>query len=270
MTLTIQRAERAVRSRGAARLWLPAVTIVGLLALWELAVRGGLFPERYAPPPTVILVQLLGMLVEPGVWQAVGDTLTGWGISLLISVVAGTVLGTILGRFAAASAFFRPIVEFLRPIPSIAMIPLAVLMIGSGKPTEVFLATYAGLWQMLVAAVAAVDAVDPVGLQTARSFALSRGDQVKYVMLPSMLPRLVTGVRIASSTVLIFCITAELLIGVPGLGAGLGAARGVGDMPRMYAYVVIIGVLGYALSALFKLLETRLLFWHESVRGAHR
>ena len=264
---TITRAPRRVRGLW---FWLPLATVLALLLLWEVAVRGGLFPERYAPPPTVILGRLVGMLFEASVWRALLDTLIGWGISLGISIVAGSVLGTLLGRFAAASAFFRPIIEFLRPIPSIAMIPLAVLLIGSGKPTEVFLATYAGLWQMLVAAMAAVAAVDPVAQQTARSFGLSRMHQLRYVLLPSMLPRLLTGVRIASSTVLIFCITAELLIGSPGLGAGLGAARSVGDLPRMYAFIVIIGVLGYALSALFKLLESRILFWHESVRGAKR
>jgi ABC-type nitrate/sulfonate/bicarbonate transport system permease component len=266
MTATMERAA----TRRTSRWWLPIATVLALLLVWELAVRGGVFPERYAPPPTVILGRLGSMLTEGAVWQAALDTLAGWGLSLLISVVVGTVLGTLLGRFAAASAFFRPIVEFLRPIPSIAMIPLAVLMIGSGKPTEVFLATYAGLWQMLVAAVAAVGAVDPVARQTARSFGLSRASQLRHVELPSMLPRLVTGIRIASSTVLIFCITAELLIGMPGLGAGLGAARGVGDLPRMYAYIVIIGVLGFFLSWLLKQLESRLLFWHESVRGGHR
>lgn len=116
---------------------------------------------------------------------------------------------------------------------------------------------------MLVAAMSAVGSVDPVARDTARSFGVP---QLTHVLIPSMLPYLVTGIRIASATALIFCITSELLIGSPGLGAGLGAARSVGDLPRMYVYIVLIGVVGFGLDALFRALERKVLFWHESQR----
>ena len=263
----------AVSPRRALRrphVWLPVATVVALVGLWELVVRVDLVSQRYSPPPTVIVAELAQMLGEADLWIALGNSLTGWGISLLISVVAGTALGLLLGRVAALSALFSLIIEFLRPIPSIAMIPLAILILGTARPTEVFLATYAGFFQMLVAAIGAAGVVDPVSVQTARSFGLSTWQQVRHVLIPSMLPRLVTGIRIASSTVLIFCITAELVAGVPGLGAQLGAARSVGNTARMYAYVVVIGLVGYLLAEALKAIEKKALFWDPSVRSAQR
>lgn len=255
------------RIRRTTQIITPLATILALLLVWELLVRVGVLPMRYAPPPTVIVQELGAMLIDTGVYSQLGGTLVGWGSSLGIAVVLGVVFGTLLGRFRAASAFFSPIVEFLRPIPSVAMIPLAVLLSGSGKPTEIFLATYAALWQMLVAAMVAVGSVDPVARDTAASFGLSRSAQTRHVLLPSMLPHLVTGIRIASATALIFCITSELLIGSPGLGQGLGAARSVGNLPRMYAFIVVIGIVGFLLNAAFKWVESKVLFWHESQRG---
>lgn len=256
--------------RSSIHVWLPVVTVLAIIGVWELVVRVGVVPERYSPPPSVIVAKLASMLLESDVWVALANTLSGWGLSLGISVVAGTAVGMLLGRVAVLSALFSLIIEFLRPIPSIAMIPIAVLIMGTARPTEVFLAVYAGFFQMLVAAMGAAGAVDPMGVQTARSFGLSRWQQARHVLIPSMLPRLVTGIRIASSTVLIFCITAELVAGVPGLGSGLGAARSVGDTPRMYAYVVVIGIVGYLLAVALKAIETKLLFWDPSVRSVQR
>lgn len=249
------------------RIWLPAVAVVALLALWEASVRGGLLPLRYAPPPTVILAELGLALGERAVWAQLGATLAAWAASLAIAVAIGIPVGTGLGLSRPASAFFRPIIDFLRPIPSIAMIPILVLVIGTGTSTEILLAVYAALWQLLISAMAAARAVDPVAMDTARSFGLSRAARARHLLLPSMLPHLLTGLRVASATALILCITSELLIGSPGLGAGLGAARAVGDLPRMYAFIVLIGLLGLGLTTALQALGARTLFWHESQRG---
>ena len=156
--------------RSSIHVWLPVVTVLAIIGVWELVVRVGVVPERYSPPPSVIVAKLASMLLESDVWVALANTLSGWGLSLVISVVAGAAVGMLLGRVAVLSALFSLIIEFLRPIPSIAMIPIAVLIMGTARPTEVFLAVYAGFFQMLVAALGAAGAVDPMGVQTARSF----------------------------------------------------------------------------------------------------
>ncbi|OYN86458.1 ABC transporter permease [Parenemella sanctibonifatiensis] len=249
------------------RVLLPTATILLVLAGVEVATRVGAINARHAPPPSEVLATLVSELGSGDIWAATGNTLIGWAMALLVAVLLGTVVGVILGSSVRISAFFRPAVEFLRPIPSIAMIPLAVALIGTQRPTELFLAGYAAFWQMLIATLAAVGSLDPVGRQTAVAYNLPRLAQLRHVVLPSLLPGLATGVRISSATALIIVITTEILIGTPGLGADLSAARAVGNLHLMYAHVLVIGLLGLALTSGISAVEDRLLFWHESRRG---
>lgn len=248
------------------RIVLPTVTALAILGVWEFAGRTGAIPSRYAPSPSTIAVNLAQLLGTAELWQDIAQTLLGWALSLLIASIIGIAAGLLLGSSRLLSAFFAPVVAFLRPIPSIAVIPIAVLLIGSGKQTEVSLATYAALWQMLIAALAAVGGIDPIARDTAAAYSLPRLYYLRRVVLVSMMPALATGLRIASATALIFCITSELLIGSPGLGSGLSNAREVGNLPKMYAYIFVIGILGTILTAALQAIERRALFWEPGRR----
>lgn len=253
----------ATRLRSAA---LPAAVVVGLLVLLQALSVAEVLPRSYAPPPTEVLGSLGRLLTGAALWSDIGSTLVGWGVSLAIAVVLGTAVGLLLGSVRWVQWLLTPVVEFLRPIPSIALIPLVILTIGGGREGEVFLAAYAAVWQMLVAAIYATGAVDPVARDTARAFGFTRTQTVRWVTLPAMVPGLVTGVRIASATALIITVTSEILIGVPGLGQGLNLARNAGDLTRMYAYVVVIGVVGLAINTLFTVVTRRYLAWTEARR----
>lgn len=253
--------------RRSVRIGLPIVTVLVLLVIWEIAAITELIPTRFAPSPTQIIGELATLVTGTGMWTAIGDTLYAWGQSLAIAVVIGTAVGLLLGSSRYLSAFFKPIIEFLKPIPSIAMIPLVVLTIGSGKNAEVFLATYAALFQMLMSAISAVRMVDPVARDTAAAYSFGFWTRLRYLIIPSMLPQLMTGVRIASNTALIFCITAEYVIGMPGLGSALGQADSAGNLTVMYAYIVVIGLVGFGLNSLLLVLQRQALSWHESYRN---
>ena len=259
----------AARTRGSDRLrsvGLPAAVALGLLLLLQLLTVTDVLPRTYLPPPTEVLGTLGRLLTGATLWSDIGSTVIGWGISLAIAVALGTVVGLLLGNLPAVQALLTPVIEFLRPIPSIALIPLVILTIGGGRNGEVFLATYAAVWQMLVAAIYATGTVDPVARQTAQAFGFSRLHTIRWVTLPSMLPGLVTGVRIASATALIITVTSEILIGVPGLGHGLNLARNAGDLERMYAYIVVIGVVGLVINIVFTAVSRRFLGWKEAGR----
>jgi len=246
---------------------LPAAVVVGLLALLQLLSVTDVLPRSYAPPPTEVLAALGRLLAGPALWADIGSTLVGWAVSLGIAVVLGTVVGMLLGSVRWVQWLLTPVVEFLRPIPSIALIPLVVLTIGGARDGAVFLAAYAAVWQMLVAAIYATGAVDPVARDTARAYNLSRLQTVRWLTLPAMVPGLVTGVRIASATALIITVTSEILLGgVPGLGQGLNLARSAGDLTRMYAYVVVIGIVGLAINTVLTVLARRVVGW----QGARR
>ena len=254
-------------TRSVPRWVLPVATTAGLVLLVQLAVGVGVLPRSYVPPPSVIVGELAALVTEASTWNLVGSTIVAWATSLAVAIVLGTFGGVLFGSVRAVQAVLMPVIEFLRPIPSIAMIPLVVLTIGGGREGEVFLAGYAAFWQMLVAAVYATGSVDPVARDTAKAYGFSLPQRIAWVTLPSMLPGLLTGVRIASATALIITITSEILIGAPGLGQGLNLARSGGNLPRMYAYVVAIGLVGLVLNSGLSALSRRLLHWHPSGRS---
>lgn len=253
--------------RWSVRIGLPIATVFILLLIWELLALADIISTRFAASPTQIVSQLADMVGTSSLWSAIGSTLYAWSQSLLIAIIAGTALGLLLGSSKYLSALLGPVVEFLKPIPSIAMIPLVIFTLGSGKDAEIFLATYAALFQMLMSAISATRNIDPVARDTASAYSFGFGTRLRYLIIPSMLPQLMTGIRIASNTALIFCITAELLMGMAGLGSSLGAADSAGNLPVMYAYIVVIGIVGFSLNTGLLALQKRLLSWHESYRN---
>ncbi|MGO1591522.1 MAG: ABC transporter permease [Ancrocorticia sp.] len=257
-------------NRRSVRFLIPLATIFLLVALWQLASITDIIPTRFAPAPTQIVSELARLVAASELWVAIGSTLTAWIQALAIAVVGGSTVGLILGSSRYLSAFFRPAIEFLKPIPSIAMIPLVILTMGSGKSSEVFLATYAAIFQMLMSAISAVRDVDPVARDTAAAYSMPLWARIRFLIIPSMLPQLLTGIRISSNTALILCITSELLVGMNGLGNQLGQARSVGNLPVMYAYILVIGIVGFGLNTLLMALQRRLLSWHESYRNEAR
>src|SRR5687768_1117258 len=200
-------------------------------------------------------------------WSAVANTLQGWalglGIAMLIAIPAGIVLGSSRMLYRA----LRGVIEFLRPIPSVALIPLAILIYGTGLQSKVFLAAFASFWQLLVATLYGVQDVDPVATDTARSFGFSRAQRLFRVTLPSAVPYIATGLRIASAVSLILTVTAELVIGSAGLGRSINVARSGGNEELMYALIISTGVLGVLLNTIFVRAERRVLRWHPSQRA---
>jgi ABC-type nitrate/sulfonate/bicarbonate transport system permease component len=158
-------------------------------------------------------------------------------------------------------------IEFLRPIPSVALIPLAVLLYGSALRSVLLLVVYAAFWQVLIQTLYGVQDVDPVADDTARSYGLGTWARIRHVLWPTALPYVMTGVRLAAAVALILAITGELVIGAPGLGARIAVAQNSQAVPEMYALIVVTGLLGLLINVGARAVERRSLAWHHSVRG---
>ena len=232
----------------------------------EAVTRLGLLPHAF-PPVTTIAARLLEELPSPGFWADVLLTLEGWGIGLGLASLLAVPAGILIGSSRLTYRMVRAPIEFLRPIPSVALIPLAVLVFGTRLPNKLFLVTFAALWPLLFQAIYGVQDVDPVAQDTARSFGFGRLQRMYLVTLPSATPYIATGLRISSSVALILAVTSELVVGVPGLGRTINAAASGGDYPLMYALIAVTGLLGVALNEVFRRVESRVLRWHPSQRA---
>ncbi len=244
------------------------VVILAALALWELVVRSGVVPQRWSPPPSAVLVTLGRELLTPSFWIAVGQTLEGWAVGLALAIVIAVPLGLVIGSAPLLYHALRVPIEFLRPVPSVALVPLAILVFGLGFSMKLFLVVFAALWPLLLQTVYGVQDVDPVARDTMRSFGVGRLRRLVLVTLPSAGPYVATGVRLSSSVALILAVTAELVVGTPGLGSQLTAAENGNSTALVYALIVATGALGGALSAGIRVAERRVLAWHPAYHPA--
>jgi len=251
----------------AGRVLLGALGLIGFGVLLEVAPRLGLVPAAYAPPTSRIAGALADQTRRPEFWEALADTLRTWLTGLAVAVAAGLVVGVVVGAVPLLRAATASTIEFLRPIPSVALIPLAVLLYGSGVRATLLLVVYASFWQVLVQVLHGVADVDPVARDTARSYRLGRLARIRFLVWPTALPYAVTGVRLAASVALVLAITGELVIGTPGLGKEIAIAQTSNAVPAMYALVVVTGLLGVTANVATRAAERRVLAWHPAIRA---
>lgn len=266
MTTVATSPERRSRRLSGGNAALGALGLFSIGALLEVLPRIGVMDSRFFPPSSEILTTLVRQLGEGAFWTAVSQTLRGWAIGLTLAMVFGVVVGVAIGSIPFLRDFTASTIEFLRPIPSVALIPLVVLLYGTKLQSALILIVYAAFWQVLVQVLYGVADVDPVVRDTARSYRFSRWTQFRQVIWPTALPYVVTGFRLAAAVALILQVTAELVIGVPGLGRNLGIAQSSGAVALTYALVVAIGIIGIAINLFARAMERRVLKWHPSVR----
>ncbi len=264
---TSARLRRGKNLRSARKVVLGVLGVVGFLVTWQLASTLRWVNPEQVPSALDTFSRLGVMMTDLEFWRNVGRTMTAWAIGLAIATVAATTLGAIVGMVPFLRRATHTVVEFLRPIPSVALIPLAILMYGLQLQAALVIIVYASFWQIFVQVLYGVADIDTVARDTARSFGLTRASRIRNLVLPTALPYLMTGLRLAAAVALILAITAEMTIGNPGLGRELAVAAGIGNYTTVYAIVVVTGVLGLVINLGFRYIERRTLAWHQSVRG---
>lgn len=244
---------------------LGAAGLLGFLAVWHLIPALGLADPQYLPYPADVLTRLAEEMRDLAFWRRVRLTMTSWAIGLTLATLAAVVLGTVIGLVPVLRRATHTTVEFLRPVPSVALIPLAVLMYGLQMRAALVIVVYAAFWQVFVQVIYGVADIDTVARDTARSFGLTRAERLRYLVFPTALPYVMTGLRLAAAVALILAVTAEMVIGNPGLGRSIELSRSAGDAVGLYGLVVVTGLLGVAVNVVFRFAERRSLSWHQSV-----
>ncbi|MGJ7531435.1 ABC transporter permease [Variovorax sp. GB1P17] len=240
--------------------------VVVLALLWEVAPRYGLIDSSFFPPLSAVLIKLREIGSTPEFWAFLAATVRTWVLGLIIATAAGVVVGLFVGLVPGARRYTHSTIEFLRPIPSVALIPGVILIFGSRYQSGVVLITYAAFWQVLLQMLYGLNDIDAVARDTARSFRFTRTGFVRHVAWPTLLPFLFTGVRLAAAMALVLAVTAEMVIGSQGLGRGIVVAQMSNATADAYAYVLVAGLMGMAINVLARVLEIRILRWHPSVR----
>ncbi|MEV6794098.1 ABC transporter permease [Streptomyces sp. NPDC051320] len=236
--------------------------------LWWLAALQG--PKGAIPTPLSAFTSLAGLLGRAEFWDAVRETASTWAVSLLICTAVGIPAGLAIGlsRFVANST--RLVVDFLRTIPPVALMPLYLLVYGPTRDMVIVLVVSGAVWPLVIQSVYAAGQTEPQLKDVARSFGFTRWVRLRHVFVPSVLPFAMTGIRVAATLSLLLTVTGELLGGAPGLGMQIENALNGENQPQMYAYVLTTGALGLVVNSAFHIVQHRVLRWHPSVRGSLR
>jgi len=242
--------------------------VVIFLAVAEVLGLTGAIPQSALPLASTVLGHTVQLAGNARFLADLGATLEAWAAGLALTILAGVPLGVLLGSLPGVRVATRAVVEFLRPIPSVALILLVSLVLGPGLRMSVTLIVYGAIWPVLYNTIAGLDDVDPMAKETHRAFGFSRIDTVRMVSLPSAAPFIATGVRLASSVAIILDIGAGYISGRIS-GAGLGAfiadySSGAGNLPVILAATVWAGILGLVLDRAILGTEHRLLRWNHT------
>lgn len=238
-----------------------AAGIAVAIAAWE-SIRA----LRIVDPRDLPSFAAIFQSAATGLWggelaRAVLATISSWAPGLAIASILGVTIGCALALMPRLEIATRPLLEFLRPIPSVALIPVALLVLGIGLQMQLFMIAFASVWPVLFSAKAGVEGVDPRYLETGRVMGLGRPAQLFRIVLPSALPSVATGLRTASAIALVLAITVEMLTGRPGLGFYIENVRLNGLTTEMWAAIFVTGILGYLVNAVFMAAERVALPW---------
>lgn len=222
----------------------PAV-LLGSLELWARTTGQG--SDAIAPPSAAVLAWG-GALMDGTLLEATAFTLGSAALGLLIGAFGGLLLGTLLGLSRRAGQLGYLSVEVARPIPSVALIPLAMLVFGFGLRMEVSVVAFACLWPMLVLTQAAVLQVEPRLLEVARALQLTPWQRFAWIVGPAIVPRLFVALRLGVAIALVVAVTVEIAANPHGMGYAMMIAQQSLDPALMLAWLAWIGVVGYAIN----------------------
>lgn len=262
------RARLGLRTPTKAPRWvLPVVATICVIAFLELIVRVGILPRQDFPTPTEVFRALGNQVQESAYWTAVWQTLQGWALGLALAIVTAIPLGLLIGTNQWLYRSVRFLIDFIRPIPSIALLPLFILLFGIALELKVYLAALGAFFPLLFQTIYGAHDVDPVARDTALSYQIGRVRRFFFIELPGATPYIATGLRISASVALVVSVAAEVLVGIPGLGANVYKAQYAGNFDVMYALIATSGIIGLLITFGFNRIERVTLKWHPSQRG---
>ena len=236
------------------------------VALWEIASVTNLVSATALASVGATAAALrahAGALVA-----AAGQTLEAWAVGLALATVLGVVAGTLVGRSRVADALTETLVRMMRPLPSLALIPIAILIAGLGLKMTAGLVAFTSFWPIFINTRYGVDQVETLLLETATTLGLRRFTLVRKVVLPAAAPLVASGFQVAVSLALSVTVAVELVGGTGGIGSYVLVAQQANAVSNMYAGIVVGGVLGWILNTGFAELFRRLLPWAHRREGS--
>jgi NitT/TauT family transport system permease protein len=244
------------------------IGLAGFLVLWELASRTHLVDPRYVPAPSAMVGELGKLFSQPQFTADFIATVLAWLIVILIATGIALPLGMLLGSIPGLRVATSAIIEFIRPVPAVTLIPVVVVAFGDGAQTKIILAVFTSIWPILFNVIYGLHEVDPQYVDTAQVFRTRRLRIAFAVKLPAVMPFAMTGIRLSAAMSLITILSTEFL---DGSGIGFGAyiyntGEVSGNMVIVVTGVVLAGILGYLVNLGLNAMQNAWFAWSPESR----
>lgn len=235
--------------------------IIAILLVWEFSVRLGYIDTPSVPKVSQIFVTWFEVLVSGELISEIVPSLQRVFMGYALAIAVGVPVGLFMGTNKFVYSLLEPLTELLRPIPSAAYVPVAILFLGIGNQMNVFVIFLSCVFPILLNTFGGVKGVDPVLIDTGRTFGYSKPKILKKIVLPSVLPEIFTGMRISLGIALIVVVVSEMIAGNSGIGYFILNSQQFFKIPQMFVGIFTLGIIGYLLNWSFLKLEQRVLRW---------
>ena len=243
-------------------MWLPVLIVV---ALWVGSARS---ENLFFPPLNVIANTFAQMWLfdrlGTDAWPSVRNVLIGLALATMVGVLAGLLFGLVEGLYQAA----LPVLEFMRAVPGIVLVPVGLALLGIGDSMKIGVIAYGTLWPIMLHTIDGVRSIDLVVTDMAKSFHVKRFQLLWRVVLPSASPQILAGARISVSMGIVLIIASEYVASTRGIGFLQLQAERTFAIPEMWAALVLLGIIGYASNVIFRIVENRVLRWYIGLRNS--
>jgi ABC-type nitrate/sulfonate/bicarbonate transport system permease component len=237
--------------------------LAALIGLWAEVAALKLVPPLFLPSPARAWNALVAGLLRGDLTTKLEGTLTHMAIGWVFASLAGVALGALIGVSAQARSFVGPTLEFLRPLPASAVIPVAIALFGLTPSMAIGVIAFGSIWPMLLATVQGFAHVEPRLQEVASTLQMSRLAVAWKIALPSALPDILAGLRLGLTVALILAVVTEMIAGLDGLGQWELLAARAYRSPDIFAGVILLGAIGFIANAALSQIEARALRWRD-------
>lgn len=247
-------------------LWILLPILLPLLlfiAWWAGSAKA---ESIYFPPLQLILERFRELWLFTLFEEHVVPSLLALGIGLGLSIIIGISGGVILGLNERIASAFDPVLQFFRYLPAVALLPLAIQLIGIGMDMRIAIIVFGALWPVLLNTIEGVRSVHPSMVDVAKSYQIRTRDWIFRMVLPSAAPQIFAGVRACLAVAVILMFASELMGSSRGIGYFILEAQRQFAMPEMWSGMILLGIVGYLLNVALMVIERRALSWHQKTR----
>ena len=235
--------------------WMPIILVV----LWWVVSSQS--TSVFWPPLSTIVQSFLDWTASGTLWSSLLYSFGNYAAALVIAAVVGIAIGVAIGLMPKVGAVLAPYLDFFRTLPIVVFVPIVILTLGVGRGPKVFLIFLACVWPILLNAIEGVRSIQPSVFETARAYRIPLWLRIRRVVLPGATPQIAIGLRLAISIGLVMLVVSEMYGSTEGVGHFILQSGQRFQLPQTWAGTLLIGVIGWLITALYLFVEHRVLTW---------